>query len=317
VATELQGVRVLVPVTITSAMLKTGTTLAEPDLPTGEVAWVAANTYAVGDSRTYDGVIYDCVRTVNPARSTIPKEDAQYWTPMGPTARMAPFDDYGTTTAKATGTLRYVIQPGGLITGSQAYNLQGDTYQYDIYDDLGGTLLKRKTGSLYAQAAGLWELLFEPLPKVNRITIEDFPMAPKAVVDVRVTSLSALVPAKIGDIKVGSWRFLAVDAKWGRPEYGASMERKSNAYRKDNKDGTYSLVRRPSYREVSFTAILPPEQAMYADAVLEEITDVAVPVEVVNLPQYDYLNTIGFVSGTVKADNYGETVLDLKVRGNI
>lgn len=56
---------------------------------------------------------------------------------------------------------------------------------------------------------------------------------------------------------------------------------------------------------------------MYADSILAEVIDTAAPFEACDLPKYVYLNTLGFVSGTIQADTFGTTTLDLTVKGNI
>ena len=81
-------------------------------------------------------------------------------------------------------------------------------------------------------------------------------------------------------------------------------------------DGTYKIVRRPASRDVRCSVVVDAKQAMYADAILGEIIDMAVPFEATGLPQYGYLNTVGFVSGTVRADNCGGASINLTIQGN-
>ena len=68
---------------------------------------------------------------------------------------------------------------------------------------------------------------------------------------------------------------------------------------------------------MSCRVVLDADQAMYADAILGEILDIAVPFEASNLPRYGYLNTLGFVAGTLRADNWALTSLTLTIKGNI
>ena len=85
----------------------------------------------------------------------------------------------------------------------------------------------------------------------------------------------------------------------------------------DRAAGTYKSVRRAGSRDVTCSIKISAEQAMNADAILGEIIDTAVPFEASGLPQYGYLNTLGFVTGSIRADSHGTTSINLKVEGNI
>ena len=306
--------RVMVPVRITSAMIGAGTTVPEPNTAGGEVAWVSGGNYVVDDLRTYSGSVYSCVRA-HTGRTATPVDDRSYWLRKGPTDRMAPFDDYISPKARGTGGVTYVFSPG-FVNGVSVYGPEGDTYAMTVRDSPGGAIIAHKSGDLYAQAAGLWELLFANLPALEMVRLDGIPIAPNAEVTVTISAAGANVAA-VGDIKVGDWRHLIGDANWGGVEYGARAQRKPYTYRKDNEDGTYSLVPRGSARNVSCRVVIDASQAMYADAVLREIENIAVPFEASNLPRYGYLNTMGFVSGDIGPDTWGTTSINLNIKGNI
>jgi len=306
--------RVMVPVAITTSMIKSGTSIPEPDPATGEVAWVSGGTYATGNERTYGGSIWACTTNHN-GRTATPDVDTQYWTRLGPTNRMAPFDDYSNTKAEATGSLTYVIQPG-FLNGLAVYGMEGGAYSMTVKDQPGGTVLKAWSGDLYEQASGFYELLFSPLLQLTQLSFDSIPLAPDAEVTITISSDPGKRVA-LGVIKVGDWRTFLGDGEFGGAEYGAEAERKSYTFRQYNADGTYKIIKRPASRNVSCSVVIEPEQAMYADAVLGEIIDTAVPFEASGLPRYGYLNTLGFVSGSIRADNYGVTSINLKIEGNV
>jgi hypothetical protein len=228
---------------------------------------------------------------------------------------MAPFDDYVSTKARATGDVTYVLSPG-FINGVSVYGPEGATYAIVVRDAPGGAVIASKSGDLFAQAAGFWELLFSPLPALEKVSLDGIPIAPNAEVTVTISAPEDGAVA-VGDIKVGDWRQLIGDASWGGVEYGAEAQRKSYSYRKENDDGTYSIVPRASARIVTCRVVIDAEQAMYADAILCEIENVAVPFEASGLPRYGYLNTLGFVSGSIRGDNWPTTSLNLTVKGSI
>ena len=312
--TTTASARVMVPVKITDAMIAAGTTVPEPNTAIGEVAWVSGGSYAIDDLRTSNGSVYSCIR-VHSGRAARPEADAGYWLRKGPTDRKAPFDDYSSTKSRGKGSITFVLTPG-FINGVSVYGPEGATYSLVVRNAPGGDVIREQHGDLYAQAAGFWELLFSPLPALEKISMDDVPIAPNAEVSVTIQSPGEGAVA-VGDIKVGDWRQLIGDADWGGVEHGAEAQRKSYTYRKVNEDGSYEQKPRGSARDVSCRVVLDAEQAMYADAVLGEIIDTAVPFEASNLPRYGYLNTLGFVTGALKSDTWGVASLTLNIKGNI
>lgn len=311
---EVTAARVLVPIKIVPAMIGAGTSIPEPNTASGEVAWVSGGSYAINDLRTYSGGVYSCVQA-HTGRSAKPDVDSAYWLYKGPTDRMAPFDEYISTKARSTGSITYVLTPG-FINGVNVYGAEGATYSIIVRDGSGGPVIASRSGDLYAQAVGFWELLFAPLPALDRIALGDIPISPSAQVTITISSPLG-GPVAVGDIKVGDWRKLIGDADWGGIEYGAESQRKTYTYRKDNDDGTYTIVPRGSARNVTCNLVIDAEQAIYADAILGEIINTAVPFEASNLPRYGYLNTLGFVSGTIRASSWGTSSISLNIKGNI
>ena len=308
------NVRVMVPLRITPDAVKSGTTIAEPNTAGGETAWVASATYTAGDEKTNAGYKWLCILG-HTGRATAPAFDPLYWTRNGPSDRMSPFDDYTSTKARATGSLTYVIQPG-FFGAVKVYGLEGDTCTITLKDEPGGSVVMTNTLDLYAQAAGFYELLFTVLPMLEQVGIDSVEVLPEAELTITVTAGGGGAVA-VGDIKVGDWRNLIGEGSFGGVNYGASAERKTYTYRKYEDDGTYTTVIRSQSRDVSCKVTMDAEQAMYADSVLGEIIDRAVPFEVSSLPHYGYLNTLGFVTGSIEADSYGVASLNLNIKGNI
>ncbi len=309
--------RVLVPVRITHAMIGAGTSVPEPNVANGEVAWVPSAAYVVDDLRTYNGSVWSCVRA-HTGRATPPDTEVPgYWLRKGPTDRMAPFDDYVSTKARGTGTLTYVITPPGFVNGVKVYGPEGAAYSIVARAGPGGTILKMVEGDLYAQAAGFYELLFQPLRALDQFGMDDIPLALNMEITVTITSPGGGAVA-VGDIKLGDWRQLIGDSKWGGVVPGAEAQRKTYTSRDYKADGTYTQTVRPARsRDVTCRVVLDAEQAMYADAILDEIADVAVPFEATGLPRLGYLNTLCFLSGSIRADDFGGTSLTLNGKGNI
>ncbi len=308
------NVRVMVPLRITPDAVKSGTTIAEPNTAGGETAWVASATYTAGDEKTNAGHKWLCILG-HTGRATAPAFDPLYWTRNGSSDRMSPFDDYTSTKARATGSLTYVIQPG-FFGAVKVYGLEGDACTITLKDEPGGSVVMTNTLDLYAQAAGFYELLFTVLPMLEQVGIDSVEVLPEAELTITVTAGGGGAVA-VGGIKVGDWRNLIGEGSFGGVNYGASAERKTYTYRKYEDDGTYTTVIRSQSRDVSCKVTMDAEQAMYVDSVLGEIIDMAVPFEASSLPHYGYLNTLGFVTGSIEADSYSTTTLSLNIKGNI
>lgn len=306
--------RVMVPVDVTANMIMAGTSIPEPDVANGEVAWVSGASYSINDERTYNGSVWGCTAT-HSGRSTAPDIDSNYWYRVGPTNRMAPFDDYSNTKVVATGSMTYVVKPG-FFNGVSVYGAEGSSYNIAVRDGSSGPVMRSWSGDLYSQAAGFYELLFSPLTKTDQISFDDVPLSPDAEVTITITAGPGGRVA-IGTIKFGDWRQFIGDGVFGGTQYGAESNRKSRTLREYNFDGTYKITRRATSRDVSCSIVISAEQAMSADAILGEIIDTAVPFEASGLPQYGYLNTLGFVTGSIRADSSGTTSINLKVEGNI
>lgn len=311
----MTSARVLVPVNITADMLKAGTTIAEPDTSAGEVAWVSAGTYASDDVHTYNGSVWLCIKP-HTGRAALPDADTLYWMRLRPSNRMAPYDDYRSTLASATGALTYVLQPG-FLNGLSLWQMEGDGYSITVKDTPGGAVIAGKSGDLYTQAVGFYELLFTPLPKLESVSLDGIPLAPGAEVTITISAAGGN-RVSVGAIKLGDWRMFIGNGEWGGVGYGASSGRHSYTYREYNEDGSLKrTVPRGHRRDVRCTVSVPAEEAMYADAILAEVIDIAVVFEASGLPRYGYLNTLGFLSAEMTADNSAMTRIDINLKGNI
>ena len=308
--------RVLVPLKITAAMLKPGTTIAEPDLTRGEVAWVSAGNYVVDDLRTHAGSVWYCWKP-HAGRTALPENDPGYWLRKGPTNRMAPYDDYTSTRARAAGTMTYVVEPDEFYNGLSLWGLEGDTCTVTVEDIATSVVTYGPTVfDLWAQAMGLYELLYTVLLKRESIDIDDLPMSPASRITITLNAAGGNEVA-LGTQKLGDWRSLIGGGKWGGVEYGANSSRKNYTDFQENPDGTYTLVPRHSARITRCSVEIEAEEAMVADGLLAEIANIAVVFQATDLPRYGFLNALCFLSGDISADDYGTTRLNLNGKGNI
>lgn len=305
---------ILVPISINAAMVKAGTSIAEPDSSVGELAWTSGGTYALGVERTSAGGVYAAVQASS-GRTTLPAQDAAYWLYSRPTNRMAAFDAYVSTAAKATTSLTYVLQPG-FFNGLSLYGLVGDSITVTVKDAPGGTVVYSYTTDLFAQATGLYELLFTPLLARDKLVLRDMPITPIGELTVTVTA-AAGQPVAIGMLNVGDWRAVIGAAEWGGTQYGATAEPKTYSYIKFNEDGSTQIVRRGKATDMRGIVSMPAASADYAISVIQQVLDIPVSIIATTTTGYDYLNVFGLISGSLSAQNAVEAQLSFSVKGFI
>lgn len=286
-----------------------------------EVPWISSGpfNYYVGDLfiRTSTHRTYECVVAHAAGSGAPPENDPTRWLDVGPTNRWKAFDPYSVTPTVADGTLTYVIRPGAFVTGISIWKPQGDTYSIVVKDAPGGTVIASKTGDLYEQAVGFYEYLFQPWRLLQKISLDSIPLAADPEITVTITA-PAGTRAAIGTLLIGDWRVFIGAGEWGGTEYGASSSRQSFSYLAYNDDGTIkSEVIRASRREVRASVVVPAEEAMYADALIEEILNIAVEFEATDLPRYGYLNLIGRLTADMTAENFSMTKININVKGSI
>lgn len=307
--------RVLVPITITDAMILGGTSIAEPD--TGEIAWVSGGTYAleIERIRATTHKVYECVQA-HTGRTALPENDPSYWKEKRPTNRWAPFDDYANSTkATAIASLTYVLQPG-FFNGLDLSGLVGTGYSITVKNAPGGTVTDSFSGDLYEQAAGLYELLYAPPLQRTQLSFDDIDISPTAELTITITGGVGQTVA-VGMIKAGDWRQFMGNGTFGGAIYGASSDLNNYTFRQYNLDGSFKSVKRESSIDVNCTVVIEPDEAMYVAAIRQEIKDIAVPFEASGLPKYGYLKTVGFVTLSMTAENSGTTNLKIVVKGSI
>lgn len=303
---------ILIPLEVTGAMLQPGTTIAEPDLSRGELSWVASAAYVVGDERVSAHAIYKCWRE-HTGRTKRPEDDAEFWKLKAPSNLFAPFDYYSSTPAQATGSLTYVLQIP-FFSDVQLYGLVGDRVRIAVHDGPAGPLLEEMDEDLWEQALGLWELLFTPLGKRDKAQLRGVPISPMAQLTVTVTSTPD-APVALGTLNVGEWlRFVGTSVSGGT-EYGAEVEPRSHSYIKFDDDGGYEFRRRPGAVDLRLPVVIDADQAEYAVALLIKVLDVPVAVEAGDVPGYGYLNTMGLVTGPVRAENVAKARAQINVKG--
>lgn len=287
-----------------------------------EALWASSGpgTYLKGDRciRTSTHRTYECVLQHLYGSTGVPPElDRTRWLDVGPTNRWRVFDPYTVTSSAESGTLTYIIRPKAFVTGVSIWKPEGDAYSIVVKDAPGGAVIASSTGDLYEQAVGFYEYLFQPWRLLQKVSLDNIPLAADPEITVTVTAASG-ARAAIGTLLVGDWRKFVGAGDWGGTEYGAKSKRHNFSYLSFNDDGTIKdEVIRSSRREVDASVVVSAEEAMYVDALLEEILNVAVEFEATDLPRYGYLNLIGRLTADMTAENFSRTRININVKGSI
>lgn len=302
----------LLPLTITNEMISSGTSVPEVDASVGEVAWEIVTAYTIGQRVNDSGSIWEAVAESTGVK---PGSDGKKWLRVGPSNRMAPFDDELNTKAKSVTSLSYVLKPG-FFTGIALWGMIGEHLNIKIYDVPGGVIVDEYDADLYEQAVGLYELLFMPLRQRTQHYMQNLPLYPDAEIHITITSTVG-APVEIAAISIGHWDTLLGTGIIGGIEPGANAAIKTYSFRKVNDDGTVQRVRRGSATNVNFTVGIGTEQANHAMDLLLQCQGRPVALIASSLPRYDFLSTFGDVSGDVTVDSFGRSKINLKIEGAV
>lgn len=311
--------KILLPTTITQSSILTGTSIPAVDTSVGEVAWVAGHSYMVGDRIVYEGVVYACIQAHTSQVGATPDTSVTNWRVAGPSNRMAPFDPWMFTKARAKGSMTYVLS-GSFVDGVAVYGLSNeDQVSISVKDSTTGLyLVPPETLVLWDQAFGEFEYLFGNLGKATYFTRSDFPIRPSVEISITVSNYDPNVTVEVSHISIGNWKhFFTPLTNVTGAQYGVQSKTKDYSFVEDNKDGTYTEIPGRKARDFSVTCVIAADNAPEADRILEAISGKAVAVEVSNLPKYRHLSTVARISGSVTTDNWSEATVELEMKGNV
>lgn len=309
---------ILLPTTITDAMIGAGTNIPAVDAAAGEIAWLPSGACAIDDLRVDAGAVYSCVKAhTATAASKPPSKDPINWLFKQPSNRMAPFDEYIFTAARRAQEVRYVLHPG-FFTGFAIYGAEADVIETTLRESAGGAVLMHDVQEMWEQAFGEWEYLFSNLRRETKLTRGGLPLRPAAELEISLRRNNADVEAALGLLTVGQWRaLLGPGTGMSGTEYGAEVTPKSYSYFKRNEDGTYTRRQGRQAKQITASVLISADQAPAVEDLLRRVLDIPVAIEASNLPKYGHISTVGFVTGSVKSESWTTARVDIKVDGNV
>lgn len=184
--------RVLHPVAVTDAMLISSNA---PEPASGEVAWSASTSYAVGAIAYRPALHKRYRRLVAGATPTAPESDTENWAYVGATNRWGMFDDTSAATALAAGPLTVVFAPG--IVGALAVmGLAGDTLTVTMTDGDGGPTVYSASVPLVESSIIDWYgYFFEPFNTRQVVLLDDLPPYQNGRITVTLAAVGAVAIA--------------------------------------------------------------------------------------------------------------------------
>lgn len=310
---------VLVPVTITSAML-TASSIAEP--APDETEWVSGAAHSVGMVRIRAAVHrrFYCVKD-HTGVTTPPEEDYTNvnWTDWGPTAKWAAFDGSVTDSSlTTTGTYSATLRPGWF-NAIGVYAPQGAQIAVVAREGPGGAIYFNTTVDLLEPAIGEYEYDFGEVETLERVLISGLLPYPDPEVTITITGTVG-EPVGAGHIVCGDLRSLIGDVletgDIAGTEYGATVEPVTYSYVDQRVDGRVKVTHRPSTTDIRVRVVVPPALTNYALRTVRRLLDVPAGwIAAPDVEGFEGLHAFGIASGSLGYDSHGHRVFNLFVKG--
>lgn len=315
----MSAVSILLPITITDAMLNSGsTTIPEPDSSVGEVAWISGHQYFEGDTvvRVATHKVYYCQKDMGVSgRTVVPESDPTYWQAIRPTNRWAPLDTTTNSQSVATGASTWVFQPG-FFNAICVYGLLGATMTVTVKDAPGGTAIYGPTTfNIQEVPFDEYDYCWGQIDQLDRLVISGITPFPSAEVTISIAAGGG-APVGAGIFALGDLvSTVPQDGTWAGPDADAQAEPTSFSEITNMIDGTVQIVNRRSAVNLTLRQHLPDKDAAdICKRILSRVMDQ--PAAVIGSSGIDGLNAFGLVSGKVTYAD-GAPYADINVRGTV
>lgn len=306
--------KILVPITITDAMMSSST-IAEP--AAGETAWAAGTNYVVGQRciltathRVYENLIGG-INATSPDQALTGATPR--WLDYGPTLKWAAFDSVVNTPSSATTTFTHVILPG-FFNAIAFYGMNGATLTVSIKTAPGGTVFYTYSGSLLEPPIDYYDYYFGTIRGLTKLVLSD--ILPYANPEVTIT-VAGTGTVKAGMIAFGDLRLLIGANGVGGTQHGASAEPVTYSYINTDVYGRTSIVRRHSATNMRATVMIPQSEADSALAIVQSVLDIPAAWIATDVTGYDGLNVFGLGSGSLSYNDPSYASLNIMVKGFI
>lgn len=258
--------KVLVPITISDAMLSSST-IAEPDA--SETAWAGSTAYVVGDVRirTQTHRKYRCAIAHTSDAGKPPESLPTHWADIGPTNAWAMFDGMVSTPSTDSMTLTVVLEPG-FFNAIALFGLDGEVIDITVKDAPAGSTIYSYSGPLIEDVGDWYEYYFSPIQPKSKLILEG--ITPYSAAELTVT-ITGPTDVSLGMILVGDMRTIA--ETYGAVN-GPSAELVDYSYNDTNEYGETRIVRRGNSTDLRAQILLTRSEAPYASATCRDLLSV-------------------------------------------
>jgi hypothetical protein len=242
---------VLVPITITSAVLLSTTAVGE-----GYLAWDKTKTYGLGDycysaatQRNYRSL---AASNLNKDPTDVTNRTASgtattWWLDVGPPNQLAMFDKKIGTKTKTSGDLTLVLRPGP-VSSLYVAGVSAGVLNVTVRDATGGEVVFTYSGSMEGSAPDdYWEYFFDPFEPLTDMLVTGIP--PYGTGEVTVSLTNGGGGVECGALAVGDVKVL------GQTLADAEAEPVSYAYIDTDQWGNTDIVDGPSATNLTMSAV--------------------------------------------------------------
>jgi hypothetical protein len=309
---------VLVPITITSAMIQsiTANGVALPEDPTAPYA--AGTTYAAG-ARAHSPVthrVYESLQANNTAHDPADPVNQfnasgtpTWWVDIGPTNRWAFVDTLISTPTSGASPLVITLRPGAH-NGFALYGLDADTISVVDRAAPGGTVIYTTGGDVPLEGsmpADYYEYFFDAFKPKTEFTATG--IEPYGASEIVITLKKATGSPKIGMLAIGDVKPLGV------PERGVRVSPRTYSYISEDAYGNTTIKRRASAKGITIPVRVELENADDVLQTVENLLDVPVAVIGSNAEFHNKIGTFGLISGDMDYSTFPHRILNLTVKG--
>ena len=312
----MSGPFVLVPTTITAAMLSSSTAV-EPGA--GETAWAAGTSYAIGQEAILTSTHKVYTNLLGGVNATSPElaltGATPRWLETRPTNLWAAFDGQIVTQTALVTPLTYVMTPG-LFNAIAIYGLDGSNIAITVKDAPGGSVVYSYSASLIAPPVDYYDYYFGVIRPLTKVLVSGITPYANPEVTITITS-GAGVTVKAGMIAFGNLRSLVSVEGTGGTQYGAKAKPTTNSYIGKDIYGNVKIIRRSSATDMDIQVVVPVADTDLVLASLQQVLDVPAAWIGSDLPNYSGLNVFGLASGDVTYTNQTHSTITINVKGFI
>ncbi|MFS2007976.1 hypothetical protein ACEN9F_30650 [Duganella sp. CT11-25] len=283
---------IMVPVPVTDSML-ISSTLPEADYP----VYDNAHAYALGDRCIAEHRIYESqfatANTGHPPTDPVNQfGTVVYWLDVGPTNRMAMFDNEVSSQSTGSGSITVVIMPGAINTiylgGMQAADLS-----VVARDTPGGNVIFTFDGTLEAsKPADYYPYFFSGFSFLKSKVLAGIPAYLQMELTVTLTN------GVSGTVLCGLLAFGLLQ-RLGRTQQGAKAKPKTYSYVDIDAYGKATIRRGKAATDVTASAVIDSGEARLVQAILASALDIPCLMSCSSNPDYSGLNNFGLISGEV------------------